>query len=153
MKYSISRKGNSTETEVFFNKMIADFYRYMAEFTPKTELKQLNYCKEKCSKHYARAHDLGTNGFGFKKGLDPCNSTRLSVALHFGNFQYEQLGTPEVAVQTAQLAIDLCMVHIDNVPDDQFQEATHICELMRENIAFWKSEIKPGAANYQTTDK
>jgi len=39
MKYSIGRKGNSTESEVFFNKLIADFYRYMAEFTPKSETK------------------------------------------------------------------------------------------------------------------
>ena len=38
-KHSISRKGNSTETEVFFNKLVADFYRYMAEFTPKSESK------------------------------------------------------------------------------------------------------------------
>lgn len=39
MKFCIARKGNSTETEVFFNKLIADFYRYTAEFTPKTEAK------------------------------------------------------------------------------------------------------------------
>jgi len=39
MKFCISRKGNSTETEVFFNKVIGDFYRYMAEFTPKSDTK------------------------------------------------------------------------------------------------------------------
>lgn len=89
LKHTVSRKGNSTETEVFFNKLVADFYRYMAEFTPKTDTKQLAYSKDKSGRHYERAHELAEKGFGFKKSLGPCNSTRLSTAMHYGNFLFE----------------------------------------------------------------
>ena len=91
-KHCLGRKGNSTETEVFFNKVVGDFYRYMAEFTPKQEAKQLGMCKEKAQKAYTKAMEVAQNGFGFKKALDVCNSTRLSVSLHFANFTFELLG-------------------------------------------------------------
>jgi hypothetical protein len=35
------------------------------------------------------------------------------------------------------------MERIDDVSDEQFQESTHIAELLRENIVYWRSEIKP----------
>jgi len=35
MKFCVNRRGNSTESEVFFNKMIADYYRFLGEFTKK----------------------------------------------------------------------------------------------------------------------
>ena len=70
----------------------------MAEFTPKSEVKQLTYCKDKCSKHYQRAHELAEKGFGFKKCLGVCNSTRLSTAMHYGNFLFEQMNKPEEAI-------------------------------------------------------
>lgn len=32
VKYCVSRRGNSTESEVFFNKMVGDYWRILAEF-------------------------------------------------------------------------------------------------------------------------
>ena len=126
LKFSIGRKGNSTETEVFFNKMIADFYRYIAEFTQKSDTKALNYCKEKCQKHYTRAYDLSRNGMGFKKALHPCNTTRLSTVLHFGNFLNEQMGQPEQAVVMCTDAIQLSEQSIGDISDEGYQEVKHI---------------------------
>jgi len=39
-QYVIGRKGNSTDTEAFFQKAVADFYRYICEFLPKNEEKK-----------------------------------------------------------------------------------------------------------------
>lgn len=80
----------------------------------------MNYCKDKCAKHYSRANDLAQNGFGFKKALDVCNSTRLSVALHYGNFLFEQMNKPEDAANLGQGAVDACMEKIDDIADELF---------------------------------
>jgi 14-3-3 protein epsilon len=130
MKYSISRKGNSTETEVFFNKMIADFYRYLAEFTIRTDMKTLTHCKDKCTKHYTRAWEVSKNGLGFKKALDPCNTTRLSTALHYGNFLNEQMGQPQQAITVCQEALKLSQDHIGELTEEAFQEVSHLNELI-----------------------
>jgi hypothetical protein len=37
------------------------------------------------------------------------------------------------------------MEKIDECTDEQFQEANHLAELLKENIVFWRSEIKPSS--------
>lgn len=72
-----------------------------------------------------------------------CNSTRMSVALHFGNFLFEQMGKPEEAAEMCQLTVDECNTRIDDISEEQYVEAMHLVDLLKENITLWKSEIKP----------
>jgi hypothetical protein len=52
MKFCISRRGNSTESEVFFNKMIADYYRFLGEFTPKSKKREVDLLIKEGTKYY-----------------------------------------------------------------------------------------------------
>lgn len=135
--YAIGRRGNSTETEVFFNKMVGDFFRYKIEFmNPKS--KDFIMAIREGTKFYDRAWDIANNGMGFKKALGICNPTRVSVLMHFCNWKFEVLNKPDDALEMAQIAIDLITPELDMQTEDVFIESTHIIELLRENMHLWK---------------
>lgn len=79
----------------------------------KNEEKKKETYKNNCLKFYKKAYDLSNVGFGFKKALDPCSLTRLSINLHYGNFLFEVLGNSEEAVIMCEKAVAECMANID----------------------------------------
>jgi hypothetical protein len=139
-QYVIGRKGNSTDTEAFFQKTVADFYRYVCECLPKNEEKKKETYKANSLKFYKKAYELSTVGLGFKKALDPCNLTKLSINLHYGNFIYEILGNGEEAAGMCEKAVTDCMASIDQIQEDKFAETSNLCELLKENILLWKGD-------------
>jgi hypothetical protein len=64
-------------------------------------------------KFYKKAFELSAVGLGFKKPLDPCNLTKLSIALHYGNFIFDVLGNAEEAVVLCEKAVTDCMANLD----------------------------------------
>ena len=97
-QYTIGRKGNSTDTEAFFQKAVADFLRYACENIPKNDEKKKETYTANCDKFYKKAYELSSIGLGFKKPLDPCNLTKLSISLHYGNFLHEIKGNSQEAI-------------------------------------------------------
>lgn len=81
---------------------------------------------------------FSTSGLGFKPALHVCNRTRLSLILHYCNFKYEIIGKTVEAMKLADETVQACMAKIEEVNEDDFIEATHICEIIKENISVWK---------------
>jgi len=42
----------------------------------------------------------------------------MSVALHFGNFLYEQMGKPNESAEMCQATVDECNERIDDIPEE-----------------------------------
>jgi len=105
MKFCVNRRGNSTESEVFFNKMIADYYRFLGEFTKKEKKREFDLLVKEGTKYYEQALKLSMDGHGFKKALHVCNRTRLSLILHYCNFKYETLGQHSEALKLADATV------------------------------------------------
>merc|ERR1712232_864787 len=90
-------KASSDESKVFYHKMKADYYRYIAEF--KTDDK-----KKEAAENARKAYDDASNIAS--AGLPVTHPIRLGLALNFSVFQYEVLGNPEEACKMARTAFE-----------------------------------------------
>ncbi len=91
-------------------------------------------------KFYKKAFELSSVGLGFKKPLEPCNLTKLSIALHYGNFMFDILGNIEEAVAVCEKTVTECMANLDQIEEERFAETSNLCELLKENIQLWKGD-------------
>merc|ERR1711976_812688 len=90
-------KASTDESKVFYHKMKADYYRYIAEFKTETAKKE---AAENARKAYDDASNIAS------AGLPVTHPIRLGLALNFSVFQYEVLGNPEEACKMARTAFE-----------------------------------------------
>jgi len=90
-------KCSQDESKVFYLKMKADYYRYIAEFT---EGDKKSSAAETARKAYDEAQKVA------EKGLAVTHPIRLGLALNFSVFQFEVLEDTEAAKATATNALD-----------------------------------------------
>merc|ERR1712014_285497 len=88
-------KAEGGESKVFYQKMMADYYRYIAEFT---EGDAKSKAAESARKAYADAAAVA------EKDLAVTHPIRLGLALNYSVFQYEVLQQPDEACKMARTA-------------------------------------------------
>merc|ERR1712146_281616 len=103
------------ESKAFFQKMIGDYYRYVAESASQEKLETV---KHGALKGYEEADKLS-------KSLNPCNPIRLGLALNYSVFHYEVMNDHKKAC---------------TVDEETFRDAKSIIELLKENLSLWKEE-------------
>merc|ERR1711936_1054308 len=81
-------KASNGESKVFYQKMKADYYRYIAEFTDGDAKSK---AAENARKAYQEAHEVA------ERDLAVTHPIRLGLALNFSVFQYEVLQNPDEA--------------------------------------------------------
>merc|ERR1711957_1092163 len=128
-------KSSSDESKVFYHKMKADYYRYMAEF--QTEGKKTE-AAENARKAYEEASTVASSG------LAVTHPIRLGLALNYSVFQYEVLGNPEEACKMARTAFEDAIAELDNVQEDSYKDSTLIMQLLRDNLTLWTSDQEGG---------
>merc|ERR1712039_320686 len=119
------------ESKVFYQKMKADYYRYIAEFTEDDKRSQ---AAENARKAYQDAKEVA------EKGLAVTHPIRLGLALNFSVFMYEVLSDPEEACKMARTAFEDAIAELDNVAEDSYKDSTLIMQLLRDNLTLWTSE-------------
>ena len=85
---------NSVEAAVFYQKMKADYYRYLAEFAT-------DDVKKAQAKHANEAYAVATQQ---AEGLPPTHPIRLGLALNYSVFLYEVQGKQPEACTLAKQA-------------------------------------------------
>ena len=118
------------ESKAFFQKMIGDYYRYVAESAQGDQLEQV---KAGALKGYDEANKLS-------KGLNACNPIRLGLALNFSVFYYEVMNDHKKACELGEAALSEALEKIDDVDEETFRDAKSIIELLKENLSLWKEE-------------
>merc|ERR1711935_1218921 len=118
------------ESKAFFQKMIGDYYRYVAESA--TE-ETLNEVKQGALSGYEEADKLS-------KGLNACNPIRLGLALNYSVFHYEVMNDHKKACELGEVALSEALEKIDDVDEETFRDAKSIIELLKENLSLWKEE-------------
>mmetsp|Transcript_56912 Transcript_56912/g.104034 ORF Transcript_56912/g.104034 Transcript_56912/m.104034 type:complete len:242 (+) Transcript_56912:108-833(+) len=130
-------KATSGESKVFYQKMKADYYRYIAEFTDGDKKSQ---AAENAKKAYEEAQKVA------EKDLPVTHPIRLGLALNFSVFQYEVLQNPEEACKMARTAFEDAIAELDNVSEDSYKDSTLIMQLLRDNLTLWTSDQEGDAA-------
>merc|ERR1712187_343275 len=90
-------KASSGESKVFYHKMKADYYRYIAEFRDGDE-------KSKAAENARQAYEEASTVAN--KDLAVTHPIRLGLALNFSVFQDEVLSQPEEACKMARTAFE-----------------------------------------------
>mmetsp|Transcript_32557 Transcript_32557/g.81037 ORF Transcript_32557/g.81037 Transcript_32557/m.81037 type:complete len:238 (+) Transcript_32557:41-754(+) len=118
------------EASVFYLKMKADYYRYLAEFA-KDDVKKKN--AEMASAAYREATEVAV-------GLAPTHPIRLGLALNFSVFLYEVQGETTPACELAKEAFDNAIAELDTLDEESYKDSTLIMQLLRDNLTLWTSD-------------
>merc|ERR1711981_706214 len=128
-------KASNGESKVFYQKMKADYFRYIAEYYE-------NDKKTKAAESARLAH--GEAQKVAEKDLAVTHPIRLGLALNFSVFQYEVLSNPEEACKMARTAFEDAIAELDNVAEDSYKDSTLIMQLLRDNLTLWTSDQEGG---------
>merc|ERR1712166_1552332 len=126
---------SSGESKVFYQKMKADYYRYIAEYSEDDKKKNAS---DQAKKSYEEAQAVA------EKELAVTHPIRLGLALNFSVFSYEVLNQPEDACKMAREAFEQAIAELDNVAEDSYKDSTLIMQLLRDNLTLWTSNDEEG---------
>merc|ERR1712224_163809 len=118
------------ESKAFFQKMIGDYYRYVAESADQSILEEV---KQGALKGYEEADKLS-------KGLNACNPIRLGLALNYSVFHYEVMNDHKKACELGEVALSEALEKIDDVDEETFRDAKSIIELLKEPQSLEREE-------------
>lgn len=122
----------SEEAKVFFYKMKADYFRYIAEYAT---AEKKNQAAKNALNAYTEASQVAKNA------LSSTHPVKLGLALNHSVFYYEIMANPERACGMARTAFDEAIADLDNVQDEYYKDATLIMQLLRDNLTLWTSEL------------
>jgi len=122
---------STTEPEpaVFYRKMQADYFRYLAEFA--ADAPKLKYA-EQAKAAYEKAEEEG-------KKLNSTHPIRLGLALNYSVFLYEVDGNQDQACELAKSAFDSAIAELDTLDEESYKDSTLIMQLLRDNLTLWTS--------------
>ena len=129
---SLLSKAKDAEAKVFYHKMKADYYRYIAENVDGDS-----------KKRYA---DLGTASYNAAmeaaKELEYKNPLKVGLALNLSVFYYDVLSNPTEACKIAKEALDKTKEALNGADeeDEEYKDAFSIVNLLEENLNMWNME-------------
>merc|ERR1712228_1155394 len=128
-------KANSAESEVFYQKMKADYHRYIAEFSDGDAKSK---AAENARLAYEEAHRIA------KKDLVVTHPIRLGLALNYSVCQYEVFQNPDDACRIARTAFEDAMAELGSIEGDSYRNSTLVMQLLRDNLTLWTSDQEGG---------
>jgi len=117
----------SDEPQVFYLKMAADYYRYLAECVDDTDRKYANSAKDYYDKANTIAEDI----------LLATHPIRLGLALNYSVCLYEIVKNPDEACKLAKKAFDEAIAKLDKLEEADYKDSTLIMQLLRDNLTLW----------------
>ncbi len=129
---SLLSRATDDESKVFYHKMKADYYRYIAE---NIEAERKKSFADKSLASYVAAMSVADN-------LEITNPIRLGLALNFSVFYYEVIGDQDKACNIAKETINKASEPLSAVDadDEEHKDAISIINLLQENLNMWTSE-------------
>merc|ERR1711988_1573535 len=127
---TLIKHAQTPEASVFYMKMKADYYRYLAEFATgavKTEH------ADKAQEAYKEATEKATQ-------LAPTHPIRLGLALNYSVFLYEVQSQTQEACDLAKQAFDDAIAELDTLDEESYKDSTLIMQLLRDNLTLWTSD-------------
>ena len=127
---SLIKESIDAEPKVFYQKMKADYYRYLAEFAT-------GEAKDGHSKMAESSYKSATEA---GMALAPTHPIRLGLALNYSVFLYEVQGKQSDACNLAKQAFDDAIAELDTLDEESYKDSTLIMQLLRDNLTLWTSD-------------
>jgi len=128
LKSDLIVQGECDEAQVFYLKMGADYYRYLAEaITNNSEY------KTQASDMYSQAYEIA------KQKLTSTSPVRLGLALNYSVCLYEIVKEQDKACTMAKEAFDAAISELDKLEETDYKDSTLIMQLLRDNLTLWTS--------------
>jgi len=131
----ISKKPDLTaeeaEAKVFYLKMAADYYRYLAECVPDDTTSSGVQNKNMATDYYKQAFELA------KEKLMATHPIRLGLALNYSVCLYEIMKDKTTACDLAKSAFDDAIAKLDKLEEADYKDSTLIMQLLRDNLTLW----------------
>lgn len=125
MSTNLIKESIDAEPQIFYYKMMGDYYRYLAEVQT----------KESHEKSTASAEDAYSTATKLaEKELPVTHPIRLGLALNYSVFFYEIKNEPENACSLAKAAFDNAIAEVDNIKNETYKDTTLIMQLLRDNL-------------------
>ena len=118
-------------TQVFYEKLKADYYRYSVEFKAEQDRKD---GADKAKTSYENAMRIA------KEKLSRANPAYLGLALNYSVFLYEIIGQKQEAIDLADKSFKEAVDLLDELLEEEYSEATLILQLLKDNVALWNEE-------------
>nr|AFZ78827.1 14-3-3 protein [Coptotermes formosanus] len=115
----------AAESRVFYEKLKADYYRYICESRNESDKTDPANKAKAC---YESAMEIS------KKEIQPYKPTSLGLVLNYSVFLYEIIGQKQEAIELAQTTYTECSASVEDNSDASYSEATMILQLLRDNV-------------------
>jgi hypothetical protein len=119
------------EAKVFYLKMAADYYRYLAECVPEETSTSGSQNKNMATEFYKQAFELA------KEKLQATHPIRLGLALNYSVCLYEIMKDKTTACDLAKNAFDDAIAKLDKLEEADYKDSTLIMQLLRDNLTLW----------------
>jgi 14-3-3 protein epsilon len=116
------------ESRMFFEKLRADYYRYMCEATSGDDLTEITI---QARKSYEDAIEIA------KGALPPASPGYLGLVLDYTVFLFEVVRNRAEAIELAQKTYSECSSLVDSNSEEIYSEATILLQILREKITNW----------------
>ena len=124
---------DDSESQVFYLKMKADYYRYLCEFL--TGEKKTEH-SDKALQAYEAAQKVASEGM---KVTDP---VRLGLALNFSVFYFEIRDEKVKACEMAKKSFNDAINQLEEPDQDEnYKDSTLILQPLKDNISLWTQDL------------
>ena len=122
---------NDGKCTVFLNKLKGDYYRYLCENAPSTEIREVNAGRAKASYEAAL--------MSVSDVMVASDPLYLNLILNYAVFQYEILGLKDDAIDKLDSSFNEAIRFLEELNETQYKEATMMLQLIRDNIGIWRA--------------
>lgn len=129
-------KTTDPESIVFYQKLKADYYRYICEAQTDEAFEN---AKQKAMESYESALSVS------KQNLQSFTPTSLGLILNYTVFLFEIADKKQEAINLAQETYQNCAPLIEQNTENSRAEASDIIRLLDENIKMWETSLEEPA--------
>jgi len=128
---SLLPASKNAESRVFYQKLKADYFRYICESRTDENKQEPALKAQDC---YEAAMQIA------KSDIPPHRPTSLGLILNYSVFLYEIIGKKQDAIELAQKTYNDCSASVEDNSDGSYSEATMILQLLRDNVQLWTQD-------------
>jgi hypothetical protein len=126
----ILKNNKSKKAKLYFQKTMADHYRYLFELSNDSKY------KEKAKNAYIEALNSAEND-----KFPSTDMTYLTFFLNYSVFLHDILEDRNEAIKRAKTVLHAALKETEEITDNHQKDIILLCQMIKDNLSLWKNEI------------